>query len=66
MAYVWIGPVVSETAIIIISNLGTLMVAVFVNAVMLGIRWGEMKRDIQGLKVDMAEIKGMFTLKLKD
>jgi len=57
---------VSTIALIILSNLGTLAVAVTVNLVTFGIRWGEMRRDIASLKESLAEIKGMFVLRLKD
>ncbi len=56
----------STIALIILSNLGTLAVAVTVNLVTFGIRWGEMRRDIASLKESLAEIKGMFVLRLKD
>lgn len=53
-------------AIIVISDLVTLMLALGINAIMVGVKWGEMRRDITVLKEDIHEIKGMFTLKLKD
>ena len=56
----------STDAIIILSNLGTLLLAVVINLIGMGVRWGEMRRDIRSLKDDMAEIKGMFVLRLRD
>lgn len=56
----------SETSIIIFSNLVTLLLAIGFNAIMVGVRWGEMRRDIVILKEDLHEIKGMFVLKLKE
>ncbi len=54
------------TAIIAISDLATLVAAILINAVQMGIRWGKIEADLSTLKEDLHEIKGMFVLKLKD
>lgn len=56
----------STATIIVLSDLVTLIIAITFNAVLIGVRWGEMRRDITGLKEDVHEIKGMFILKLKE
>jgi len=54
------------TAVIVISDIITLLIAVAFNAIVIGVRWGEMRRDISTLKEDLHEIKGMFVMKLKE
>jgi hypothetical protein len=54
------------TAVIIISDVVTLLLALIINALVVGVRWGEMRRDINTLKEDLHEIKGMFVMKLKE
>ncbi len=56
----------SATAIVIIADLATLVLAIIINAVMIGVRWGEMRRDVVSLKESVSEIKGMFVMKLKE
>ena len=40
--------------------------SIITNAFIAGVRWGAVTRDIETVKRDVAEIKGMFTLRLKD
>jgi hypothetical protein len=49
-----------------ITAVGTFVSSITVSAFISGMRWGDMRRDIETVKRDVAEIKGMFTLTLKD
>lgn len=44
----------------------TFVVSVTVSAFVAGLRFGQLEADVKGLTKDIAEIKGMFILKLKD
>lgn len=44
----------------------TFMTSVCTSAFISGMRWGDMRRDLETVKRDVAEIKGMFTLRLKE
>lgn len=40
--------------------------SVVVSAFIAGIGWGSIKRDVQTLSKELAEVKGMFVLRLRD
>jgi len=44
----------------------TLVLSVSTSAIMIGVKWGKLSSDVDHMKLDLAEIKGMFQLKLKD
>lgn len=48
-----------------ISVLGV-VVSVIVSAFIAGIGWGSIRRDVQTLSKELAEVKGMFVLRLRD
>lgn len=44
----------------------TFIVSVATSAFIGGIKWGRVQSDVDHMKTDLAEIKGMFSLKLKE
>ncbi len=44
----------------------TFLASVTVSAFVAGMRFSDMRSDIKSVQHDLAEIKGMFTLRLKD
>lgn len=42
------------------------LVSVIVSSFIAGVGWGTVRRDVDGLRREVAEIKGMFVLKLRD
>ena len=52
-------------AIVIISDIVTFMLSMLITLFIAGVRWGTIQRDIMQLKQDVAEIKGMFVIKLR-
>jgi len=57
---------VSTTALIVISNLVTLVLAIGTSLVGIGIKWGRINAELTAVKESLAEIKGMFVLRLRD
>lgn len=56
----------SLTSLVVISELVTFVVSILVSVFVAGRSWGEIKRDVETVKRDLAEIKGMFIVKLRD
>lgn len=56
----------TEVTIVIVSDVITFVLSMLITLFVAGIRWGEIKSDVSELKRDVAEIKGMFTVKLRD
>ncbi len=56
----------STTALIVISNLVTLVLAIGTSLVGIGIKWGRINAELTAVKESLAEIKGMFVLRLRD
>lgn len=50
----------------VITALITFVMSVSVSAFVSGVRWGKMQADVENIKDDLKEIKGMFTLKLRE
>lgn len=50
----------------IIISVVTFVCSVGVSAFIGGMKWGQISRDVDNIKVQLAEIKGMFELKLKE
>lgn len=56
----------SPITIVLISDVATFVLSMVIPLFVAGMRWGEIKRDINTLKQELAEIKGMFVLRLRD
>lgn len=56
----------SQTELDIIISGITVLISVLMSAFVAGLRVGEMRGDMKLLARDLAEIKGMFVLKLRD
>ena len=56
----------TNTAIMVIIGAVTFVVSVGTSAFIGGMNWGQISRDVDNMKVDLAEIKGMFRLTLKE
>lgn len=56
----------TQGTLIVLSAVASFVLSVLVNAFVAGQRWGSMRSDLETVKRDVAEIKGMFTLRLKD
>lgn len=56
----------TDQILIVLSAVTSFVLSVLVNAFVAGQRWGTMRADLETVKRDVAEIKGMFTLRLKD
>jgi hypothetical protein len=57
---------VSVVAQILVGNLITLVLSIGTTLVSVGMRWGKLDADVQSLSKQVAEIRGMFALRLKD
>jgi hypothetical protein len=49
----------------IISGVGFIM-SVGTSALIVGVKWGRLETEVRNLQLDLAEIKGMFRLTLKE
>lgn len=56
----------NQTLISIIIGVVTLVLSIGSSALMIGIRFGRMESDVRNMQTDIAEIKGMFRLTLKE
>lgn len=56
----------SPLTIVLISDLITFILSLFVTLFVAGFRIGEIKSDVNVMKRDVAEIKGMFVLRIRD
>jgi hypothetical protein len=57
---------VNVLAQVVIGNLVTLVVSISITLVSVGAKWGKLDSDVQALRTQIAEIRGMFALKLKE
>lgn len=55
----------SEVAIIILSDLATLVISLLSVTFLAGQRWQDVKRDIADIKTNVAKIEGMFVLRIR-
>ena len=44
----------------------SVLLSAVTTAVVIGVKWGGIKSDVENMKQDLAEIKGMFVLTLKN
>lgn len=56
----------STTVVIVIVGVASYAASVITTAFILGVKWGKVTSDIVNMKQDLAEIKGMFRLTLKE
>jgi len=56
----------SPIAVVVVSDFITFILSMLITLFIAGMRWGEIRGDVSELKHDVAEIKGMFSLKLRD
>lgn len=67
MAHFWTDAGMSTSIVVgIISGVITIIISVSTTAVMVGVKWGKLSNDVDNMKTDLAEIKGMFRLTLKE
>ena len=55
----------SETTVVIVSDLVTVLFTIMIVTFAVGRTFGEVRHDITELKKDVAEIKGMFVMRLR-
>lgn len=55
----------SEATIIVLSDVATVILSLGVGLFVAGMRWAEVRHDIAGLKEQVAEIKGMFVMRIR-
>lgn len=60
------GDSVSPSYVMALIGLGSYALSVFTAALMFGVKWGKLTSDVDNMKQDLAEIKGMFRLSLKE
>lgn len=56
----------SPITITLVSNVVTFVLSLFVTLFVAGFRLGQIKSDLASTKNDVAQIKGMFVLTLRD
>lgn len=56
----------TEIGIVVFSDVVTFTLSMFAVLFLAGRQWGEISRDVSDLKKDVSQIKGMFTVKLRD
>lgn len=56
----------SPLATEVIISVVTYAASVITTAFIVGVKWGKLTTDVDNIKTDLAEIKGMFKLTLKD
>lgn len=56
----------TTNGIVALASLASFVASIVVNGFLAGQRWGAMRSDLESVKRDVAEIKGMFTLKLRE
>lgn len=56
----------NEVLIVVLSEAGTFVLSVSTAMFISGVRWGEMRTKVDRIEKDVAEIKGMFVLKLRE
>ncbi len=59
-------PIMNTALLIIVSDLVTLVLAIGTSLVGIGIKWGRINAELAAVKESLAEIKGMFVLRLRD
>ena len=56
----------SQTVLSLLIGAGTLVLSIGTSAIMIGVKWGKLESDVRNMQTDLAEIKGMFRLTLKE
>lgn len=56
----------NDVAISALIGAGSFILSVATCAIMIGVKWGKLESDVNNMKQDLAEIKGMFRLTLKE
>jgi len=56
----------NQTVTSLIIGAITFILSISTCAVMIGVRWGKLTTDVDNMKTDLAEIKGIFRLTLKE
>lgn len=56
----------SDIILNIVIGLSAYVLSVVTTAVIVGVKWGKLTADVDNMKTDLAEIKGMFRLTLKE
>jgi hypothetical protein len=56
----------TQTIISIVIGVITIVLSVGTSAIMVGVKWGKLSSDVDNMKTDLAEIKGMFRLTLRE
>ena len=54
-----------QIAVVVISDLVTFALSMLVTIFLAGVHWGEVKRDIEEIKRDIAKIEGMFVIRIR-
>lgn len=60
------NPVQAEIVVGVITFVITFVVSVGTTMFISGMHWGALQTKVNNIEKDLAEIKGMFTLKLKE
>jgi hypothetical protein len=66
MANLGIDASMSTVVLVIISDVVTFLITMATAFIIVGVRWGRLESDVNNMKTDLAEIKGMFRLTLKE
>jgi cell division protein FtsL len=56
----------NQTIVTAIISVVTFILSVGTSAIIVGVKWGKLESDVSNMKTDLAEIKGMFRLTLKE
>lgn len=56
----------NQTDISLLIGVVTFIVSVLTCSIIVGVKWGKLTSDVDNMKTDLAEIKGMFRLTLKE
>lgn len=56
----------SNVVEIVITGIASYGLSILTTAFIVGVKWGKLNADVDNIKTDLAEIKGMFRLTLKD
>jgi hypothetical protein len=54
------------TTVVALASAGSFIASVTVSSFITGARWGRMEGTVRSIERDLSEIKGMFTLTLKE
>jgi hypothetical protein len=56
---------VDTVSTVIISDVATLALSLISVLFVAGMRWGQLKHDIEDIKHDIAQIQGMFVIRIR-